>query len=746
MKISAELYRHIVSELSKYDIQLSETPILQLASSPETLQKLETVLPNVLSTIDGRRKQEAEKFLKEFIESAKKVAQGLNGELQEFKNAVVSLLSTYLTKWEIDKHMLRNLATLIPEVYVDKKHVYLVTDESEASAVVSMYPETVKNVLKEYAKSSIKSINVEGRVCNINVLGLEFTIYRIDNVISMLYKLGMIDKANEMLMKVIRNSLSNARSVVAVESPTPSDIIIKLNPSETYLGNVDRSIIEGATIHIVGKLRYSDSTGVSDAYIEMNSPILGIIRIPAYGFNIEDIEAPLRFVTNAVDSLRIFLARHSPILLAINEEAQKYGFEMRPMISPDAEYKMIYVKGDDTLTATVDIEMKVGLVTTMTGEIVANIKNAKKLKERLSEMLSQYEYYHPSLTIAGDTVKIRFETPVGELRPEIFSVLNTLMQDLKIISHSTVAGAKPLNHLALFTALTALDIKNPLETSSKFAKLTQTELIAQMRTVLAAKNLSADPEIFVSEPNKIIDMLIDHGELTVDRYLEPVLMGTRVRDLLIPFDELEMQYNPDIIITALSAYIAKNFYNKKDSTILEHLAGSGELPLNLVYRYVEELKGPMNLRTLLLPAQGGRSLWDAMTSDLKYKALLLMDPAEIKAFDRVKSLANKNVEDYLLIVEAYCEKVTPATCTEYILTEHPDLVSLPKTARVVEDAGAKWIEVGVYRLQIERFRRDNLVFRVLDRVTGNTYRVRAHDIREAIKKVSIGEEAEVINA
>jgi len=750
MRISAGLYRRIASELSKHGIQLGETPVLQLATSPEALQKLETALPSVLTAIENNsERQEAEKFLKEVIESAKKVEKGLNGGLQEFKNAVISLLSSYLSNWDIDKHMLKHIAALIPEVYVDKKHAYLVTDEHEASALVSMYPETVKNVLKEYAKRSIRSIDLDEKTCRISVMNLEFTVYRIGNVVSMLYRLDMTDKANEVLVKAIRSSLNNARFVTDVQSPTHDSIVIGLNPAEMYLGNIDRSIIAGATIYIIGKLRYTESSGVSDAYIEMNSPVLGIIRIPAYGFSIEDPDAPLRFVTNATDSLRIFLAKYSPVLLAINEEARKYGFEMKPEVSSNSEYKAVYEKSVDGIVATVDTEIRMGLITAMTGEITANIKGVKKLKERLGEILSQYRYYHPTLSVNGDTVKIRLEIPVGELKPEIFSVLNTLMQDLTMISHSATSGAKPLNHLALFTTLTALGVKTPLETSSKFAKLTQTELIAEMRVALAAKNLDANPEAFMSEPDKIVDMLVESGELTVDRYLEPVLMGTRVRDLLMPFEELEMQYNIDVVISALSAYIAKSFYAKKGSTILEYLAEP--LPLNTVYRYVEELGGPMNLRTLLLPTQeGGRTVWNAMTPDLKYKALLLMDPAEIKALDRaissVDTGASRNVEDLLLIVEAYCEKTTPATCTDYILTEHPNLVQIPRTAKIVEDSDTKWIELGIYRLQIEKFRRDGIVFRVLDRVTGNTYRVRAHDIREAVKKVSIGEDVEVITA
>jgi len=749
MKISAELYRRILSELSRYGIQLGEAPVLQLATSPEVMQRLETAVPNILSAIEDDKRQEAEKFLRTLIESAKKVARGLNGELQEFKNAVLSLFSSYLSNWEIDKHILRNLATVIPEVYIDKKHVYLVTDESEASTVVSLYPETVKNIVGEYVKRSIKSLDISGRVCRIDVLGLEFTVYRISNVISLLYKLSITDKANEILVNAIRNSLSNLKTFADVRNPSHDTIVIELNPAEVYLGNIDRSIVEGASIRIVGRLRYTDNSGVSDAYIEMSSPALGIIRIPAYGFSIENTEAPVRFVTNAVDNLRIFLAKYSPVLLAVNEEARKYGFEMRAATSPEAVYKAAYTKEIEEMSATVEVTVK-ELTTTMTGEIVARIKDAKKLKDRLNEMLSQYDYYHPSLSISGDTVKLRFETPIGELRPEIFSVLNTLIQDLKMISHSVATDVKPLNHLALFTTLTALGAKNPLEASAKFANLTQTELIAQMRVVLAAKNLDADPEVFVSEPGKVVSMLVDSEELTVDRYLEPVLMGKKIRDLLAPFTEFTAHYNLDVVTTALSSYIAKSFYARKDSTILERLAGNDVLTPDIVHKYIEELGGPMNLRTLLLPVQGGERLWDVMTPDLKYRALLLMEPGEIKAFGRVEAFANapdaKKVEDRLLIAEAYCEKTAPPACTEFILTEYPDLVPIPKTAKIVEDAGAKWIEVGIYRLQIEKFRRDGIQFRVFDRIAGSTYRVRAYNVREAVKKVSIGEDVEVITA
>jgi len=749
MRIPAELYKRIVSELSKRGIQLGEAPVLMLAADHEALRRLESALPDVLSAMNAAERQEAEKFLKEFVECTKKVAAGLKGENQDYRNAMISLFSAYLAGWEPDRRMLAALAALVPEVYTDERHTYLVTDEAEAAAVVSLYPETVKGVLREHLKSSIRSVEYSGNVFTVDVLGLKFTVYNVSSVISALHSIGMADRARELLLEVIRNSLRNAKHVIAVKSPAPDILVIELDPAELNLGDVDRRILEGASIRIVGRLKYSGWVGATDAYIELDSPAIGIVRMPVYGFGVNAHDSPLKFISDAVDNLRIFLMKHSLLLLEVGDMSRRYGYEMNS--KPPAEgyvYSVDYTKRDE-VTAAVRVTVEHSrLIASMVGELTARIAGAERLRSKLERMLDQYKYYNPSVSISGETVSIKLAPPIGELRPEIFVVLNTLMNDLKTIASSAQLKAEPVNYLALYTALTALGVRNPLEAASRFAKLTQTELIASMKTALAAANLGSEPEVFVLDPDKILGLMIVADALTVDRNLEPVLMGRKMKELLAPFTEFAAHYNIDAVSETLSAYIVKAYYARKKTTVLERLAGGGGLTLDVVRRYLD-LGGPMDVHTLLLPLQGGKVLWHAMDPELKRRALLAMRPEDIRTLTKHPGIVLSS-DDRMLIVETYCEKVSPAVCTDFIVSEYPHLLPIPRTpgltVKVVDDGGTKWIEAGVYRMQIEKYRRGDIVFRVHDRVTGNTYRVRASDIREAIKKVSIGDEVETVSA
>jgi len=746
-RIQVGLYRRVLAELSKHGVHLGEIPVLQLASNPDALSRFESLIPSVVAAVDVTRRHEVREFLRSMANSAKRIAAGLRGEQKEYRDAMVSLFASLLAGWEPDKRMLTQLAVRVPEVYTDNQYAYLITDEDEAAIVVSLYPETVKAVLKEHLKRSIRSVEFYKGSFTLKLFDTKYNVYRVGDVVSLLHSIGMTAMARNRLEEIIAGSLKNVRYVKKVQIDKSDTVVIELDPAELPLEGIDKDVLDtvlkGAEVRIVGKVRYSDA-GVTDAYIELDSPALGIVRMPAYGFSVNDQEAPVKFVTNAVDNLRVFLMKYSIVLLEVNEKARMYGFKSVPMREPNAEYKAVYTKEEGPVVAKVDVEVRWGVVSSMLAEVTANIKNAGKVVKRLEEVLTEYRYYSPVLTVSGDTVKIELGAPLGELRPALFDAVNTLMHDLNMVTSSASADIDPVHSAALYVALTVIGVKNPLEAAAKLASITQSELIARMNSLLEKYNWRAEPEVYASDPDKIVWVLMESGALSLDRNLEPVLAGRKVRELLAAFPAFSMRYNIDAVSTAVASRVAMHYYHKKRATVLEHLAESGELTMDAVRRYIEELRGPMSLSTLMMTV-GDRRLWDLMPPNLKIGALRLMKADDIKLMLVTHPEASKKREEVLLIAEAYCEKVKPSMCTDFVLG-FTDIVQVPKTAKVVEHGGEKWIEAGAYRMQIEGLREGRIVFRVFDKVTGKLYRTTATDIREAVRKATVGEGVEYINA
>ena len=762
MIVSTDVVSRLLESAERAGIKLTSRPVQALALNPELLEAVKKQKEAILTGIDSEYREQAEKVLDAIVSSAEAVRDGLAGKNAAVRNVLLSYTLAALNGWGVHTALVKETVKNLPELYsvtVSGHAAYILVPTDEELKKVEVNPalrEQVEHVLKSYLQNCLK-LDSTGRL---EVAGVVLTVVRDAALVSLLHEIGKKSEARDLVYSIVKSVLDrNVQSYVdGLEMPSPDTIVITIRKSALYVSSEVLEAMKNVSIAVRAKVSYASAT-LHEIHTEIESDI-AVVRIPEPDRPIDRVD---EVVKSAASSAQTFLNYYAPLLVKATEEARKLGFAVTPHrvdMGFGVEFARESLVTHGGRSAKVQAHVRASLELPMTERVEGRVKvdaGSEAIKSAVIGELKKlnlerdFSAYELSISDAG---KSGFEIVLSDIRieklPDILGAVDIIAKDVEALLRQAMTrqaehGQRLAeeNYMALYTALALLGAKNVVEKMGEYTGKAPTAIQRTIKSYLEKLGVAVEPEAVLKSPETVVAELMRRNVLTLSESLEPVLGGKRLAELLEPArQQLERDYALPALLNAVSAQAIKTYHAVNGhSVLLDMLRRGTPIRVETVIKHVES-GAPVELE-VLRHRVGGKTIWEQMPSDTKLKALRLLPVEQVMWIEKDSGFPKTRL-DYRLIAEAICSGASPSTCTEYIYTTHPEYMEIPKTLKLVEHRGEKWIDAGLYRVQIERIAGDSAVFRVEEKASGRLLRAEARNLREAIYK-AVREEAEEVS-
>jgi len=767
MKISRQLYEKITRALHDNGVILHDVPVLELALNDSLLNKLSELIPEITSKLDENEKKEATEFLTTLVNNARKVRDGFKNNSPELRTPLLSFIASYIKGWKIDNKMLTNITQYIPEVYQLDNEVYLLTDPNEAKQIVSANPEKPMKTLEEYMKQILGNAYVDSSGYYVlPVLGIDIKIVNYEDLTKLLFKLNMKDKAIKLVAEKLKTEYKK---------------ILEVSDNKIVAGNIglERKVNNEITLpmDVIYVVKYNDK-GESTTDIIIKTPI-GTLKEPKYE-NIKKIGGT-DVAYAAIDKIAKDMYTEIQSLIDI---AKKNKFTVIiPNDIPTTD-KSVFVL--ELAKKTITSETKISIIVTDESQDgtflnylvygVSKIDIHTKIPEdKLKQLLEKYNMKDAKIEVKNSTIHVEHTEPEPDLSGLLVRT-SSLLKDIATEYTSTQQEIRPESYLAGIILLSTVyrNSQGALEEFSEATKTPVIEILSKITTFLSKHGIFITPEKITSATDKLLERLIEDKHIKFNENLDLIMFGEKIEDLLSSIPELNE--NPEIydMIDILKEKVAKIYYKVftktpledippekiTRETIIKYLNINGTIDLvtlkttlpdgntvwsiipdnmkekvmvELVKNYIE-MKIPVDAKILITELPNGKTVWETLPPPIKWK---LTD--QLNAFDVQVIVSNEKIkltaEDKRILASIVCRvSTTPSICTEYIVENVPEIIRLPKHAQPIEDSDGYYIDLRLYKVQVERVNRDSIVFIIRDKLTNKQYKVTARTLQEAINK------------
>jgi len=776
VKISRQLYEKITRALHDNGVILHDVPVLELAFNDNLLNKLSELVSEITSKLEENEKKEAIEFLTTLVNNARKVRDGFKNNSPELRTALLSFIASYIKEWKIDNRMLINITQYIPEVYQLDNEVYILTDPNEAKQIVSANPEKPVKILEEYMKQILKNAYTDSAEHYvIPVLGIDIKIANDETLTKLLFKLNMKDKAINLVAEKLKIWHK----------------ILEVSDNKIVAGNIGlkREVTNEITLpmDIIYVVKYNDK-GESTLDIIIKTSI-GTLKEPKYG-NIKKIKEP------------------DTAYSAINKIAREMYTEIQSLIDIAKKNKFTVIIPNDIPTTdkplfvlelakkTITSEAKISIIVTdesqngtflnylTYGESKIDI-HTKIPEDKLRQLLEKYNMKDAKIEVKDSTIHVEHTEPEPDLSGLLVRI-SSLIKDVATEHTTTQQEIRPESYLAGIILLSTV-YRNSQEALEEFSEATKTpiiEILSKITTFLSKHGIFTTPEKITSATDKLLERLVEDKHITFNENLDLIMFGEKIEDLLSSIPELNE--NPEIydMIDILKEKVAKIYYKTFTKTPLEDIPPE-KITREIIIKYLN-INGPIDLATLKTTLPNGNTIWSIIPDNMKEKAMVelvknyiemkipvdakilitelpngktvweTLPPSlkwkltdQLNTYDVSVIMSNEKIklttEDKRILASIICRMSSPSVCTKHIVENAPEILQAPKQAQPIEDSDGYYIDLRLYKVQVEKVNKDSIVFNIQDKLTNKLYKVTARTLQEAINKQTEEEYNEISN-
>jgi len=758
MLIPYDVWIELHKAITKTGIEISPVnPVLYVATS-NRVNELERAKDQILSRVKRKYRSLSGTLLDHLVESAEK----LKDIPTDIRNILLSYTILVMNGRDVHDELVKESLRRIPEFFEvsvnGKLYVATLLSDEELSKVKITHQlrEQVKKILLELLRdNNILKVDVDNK--SVELLGTIIPAQP-EPTARLLYHVGRREEAFKLVTSFIRDVVSSNLSAHVEE--------VKFNPlddvefiAKKYVIKIPpeiKDVIKNSKISVKAKISYMEMK-LYNVYAEIDSEI-GIVRIPAQDTTLAELHDTVR---NAIDAVDIFIRRDMPVIHRIVQEAKKQGYRHYKAgyntdkgfdISFEREVVVPLAKSTGRINTIVRVVKEWPLTEKVSAKVEVDT-GSESVKQavlsRLKELEKDYAPLTPTVSDSGKTrITISLSSNNLEDASQLLDTITIISRDVEAImktvseeqSQAVTSKLTGENHVALYALLALTGVRNVLNRMSELTGRTITGLRRVIEKYMERNGVRIDPEVIMKEPEKLVDIMIERDIITFNSKLELLISGRRLSDLVKPFKSIASKHDVSVLLEIATKRAIQRYYTVKGRSVVLSLMSSGELSIDTIIRHIEA-GAPVEIE-VLWARLGGRTVWEQLPIDVKLKELKLLPVEQVVWLEKNDKIP-KSRRDYELILEGVCRGDDPSRCTDYVVSTHPDYFGIPRTLRLVEHNGEKWIDAGMYRIQIVKVVEGSARFILEEKLTGRRVLVKANSIRDAVYKAMREEVEEV---